>query len=128
MTTTDTPQVTREQEREAIASVPTGLFIGGEWRTTRATMPVDDPSTGEHLAEVADADPDEAAAALDAAVAAQAEWAQVSPRERSEILTRARDLMLADVDRLALIMTLEMGKPLAEAKGCLLYTSPSPRD
>ena len=123
MTTTDTPQVTREQEREAIASVPTGLFIGGEWRTTRATMPVDDPSTGEHLVEVADADPDEAAAALDAAVAAQAEWAQVPPRERSEILTRARDLMLADVDRLALIMTLEMGKPLAEAKGEVAYAA-----
>ena len=123
MTTTDTPQVTREQEREAIASVPTGLFIGGEWRTTRATMPVDDPSTGEHLAEVADADPDEAAAALDAAVAAQAEWAQVPPRERSEILTRARDLMLADVDRLALIMTLEMGKPLTEAKGEVAYAA-----
>ena len=123
MTTTDTPQVTREQEREAIASVPTGLFIAGEWRTARATMPVDDPSTGEHLVEVADADPDEAAAALDAAVAAQAEWAQVPPRERSEILTRARDLMLADVDRLALIMTLEMGKPLAEAKGEVAYAA-----
>lgn len=123
MTTTDTPEVTREQEREAIASVPTGLFIAGEWRPARATMPVDDPSTGEHLVEVADADPDEAAAALDAAVAAQAEWAQVPPRERSEILTRARDLMLADVDRLALIMTLEMGKPLAEAKGEVAYAA-----
>ena len=52
MTITDTPEVTREQEREAIASVPTGLFIAGEWRTARATMPVDDPSTGEHLVEV----------------------------------------------------------------------------
>ncbi|WP_068265315.1 NAD-dependent succinate-semialdehyde dehydrogenase [Janibacter limosus] len=123
MTTTDTAEVTREQEREAIASVPTGLFIGGEWRTTAATMPVVDPSTGQPLCEIADADPDEAAAALDAAAAAQADWARTPPRERSEILTRARDLMLADVDRLALIMTLEMGKPLAEAKGEIAYAA-----
>ena len=123
MTTTDTPEVTQEQEREAIASVPTGLFIAGEWRTTRATMSVVDPSTGQPLCEIADADPDEAAAALDAAADAQAEWAATAPRERSEILTRARDLMLADVDRLALIMTLEMGKPLAEAKGEIAYAA-----
>ncbi|QBF47744.1 NAD-dependent succinate-semialdehyde dehydrogenase [Janibacter limosus] len=123
MTTTDTAEVTREQEREAIASVPTGLFIGGEWRTTAATMPVVDPSTGQPLCEIADADPDEAAAALDAAAAAQADWARTPPRERSEILIRARDLMLADVDRLALIMTLEMGKPLAEAKGEIAYAA-----
>ncbi|KRE39238.1 NAD-dependent succinate-semialdehyde dehydrogenase [Janibacter sp. Soil728] len=123
MTTTDTTGVTREQEREAIASVPTGLFIGGEWRTTAATMPVVDPSTGQPLCEIADATPDEAAAALDAAAAAQADWARTPPRERSEILTRARDLMLADVDRLALIMTLEMGKPLAEAKGEIAYAA-----
>ncbi|WP_114202078.1 NAD-dependent succinate-semialdehyde dehydrogenase [Janibacter anophelis] len=123
MTTTDTPEVTQEQEREAIASVPTGLFIAGEWRTTRATMSVVDPSTGQPLCEIADADPDEAAAALDAAAEAQAEWAATAPRERSEILTRARDLMLADVDRLALIMTLEMGKPLAEAKGEIAYAA-----
>lgn len=123
MTTTDTPEVTQEQEREAIGSVPTGLFIAGEWRTTRATMPVVDPSTGQPLCEIADADPDEAAAALDAAADAQAEWAATAPRERSEILTRARDLMLADVDRLALIMTLEMGKPLAEAKGEIAYAA-----
>lgn len=123
MTTTDTTGVTREQEREAIASVPTGLFIAGEWHTTAATMPVVDPSTGQALCEIADATPDEAAAALDAAAAAQADWARTPPRERSEILTRARDLMLADVDRLALIMTLEMGKPLAEAKGEIAYAA-----
>ena len=123
MTTTDTPKVTPEQEREAIASVPTGLFIGGEWRDTRATMPVVDPSTGQVLCEVADADPDEAAAALDAAAEAQATWAKTPPRERSEILTRARNLLLEDVDRLALIMTLEMGKPLAEAKGEVAYAA-----
>lgn len=49
------------QETEAIASVPTGLFIGGQWRTTARTMPVTDPSTGEVLCEVADASPEEAA-------------------------------------------------------------------
>ncbi len=114
---------TDAREREAIESVPTGLFIGGEWVTTKATLPVDDPSTGEVLTHVADADPDEAAAALDAAVEAQSSWAATAPRERSEILSRAYDLLMEERDRLALIMTLEMGKPLAEAKGEVAYAA-----
>ncbi|MEE6286360.1 NAD-dependent succinate-semialdehyde dehydrogenase [Georgenia sp. MJ173] len=111
------------QETDAIKSVPSGLFIGGQWRATRRTMPVEDPSTGQALCEVADADPDEAAAALDAAVAAQPAWAATAPRERSEILSRAYDLILEHADRLALIMTLEMGKPLAEARGEVTYAA-----
>ena len=111
------------QETEAIASVPTGLFIGGQWRTTARTMPVTDPSTGEVLCEVADASPEEAAAALDAAHAAQPAWATTAPRERSEILTRAHNLLLEEADRLALIMTLEMGKPLTEARGEVTYAA-----
>lgn len=119
---TDT-QITEQSEREAIDSVPTGLFIGGKWVSTARTMPVEDPSTGSVLCEVADADPQEAAAALDAAVAAQPAWAATPPRERSEILSRAYDLLLEERDRLALIMTLEMGKPLAEAKGEVAYAA-----
>ena len=116
-------QITDAREREAIESVPTGLFIGGEWVTTAATLPVVDPSTGTVLTEVADATPQEASAALDAAAEAQASWAATAPRERSEILTRAFDLLMAERDRLALIMTLEMGKPLAEAKGEVAYAA-----
>ncbi|UFU07511.1 NAD-dependent succinate-semialdehyde dehydrogenase [Ruania halotolerans] len=108
---------------EAIASVPTGLFIGGSWRDAGRTMPVENPATGEVLTHVGDASPDEAMAALDAAAAAQAEWARTPARARSEILYRAFDLLHAEVDRLALIMTLEMGKPLAESKGEIAYAA-----
>src|SRR5699024_6501222 len=105
------------QETDAIATVPTGLFIGGRWTTAARTMPVEDPSTGQVLCEIADADPDEALTALDAAAHAQAAWAATAPRERSEILSRAYRLLMEDKERLALIMTLEMGKPLAESRG-----------
>jgi len=111
------------EETEAIASVPTGLFVGGQWRSTERTMPVHDPATGQVLCEVADASPEEAIAALDAAAAAQASWAATPPRERSEVLTRAFELIRADADRLALVMTLEMGKPLAEARGEVAYAA-----
>ncbi|WP_338749032.1 NAD-dependent succinate-semialdehyde dehydrogenase [Janibacter alittae] len=116
-------QITQDREREAIESVPTGLFIGGEWRPTAATLPVIDPSTGTVLCEIADATPQEASAALDAAVEAQPGWAASAPRERSEILTRAYDLLIEESERLALIMTLEMGKPLAEARGEVTYAA-----
>ncbi len=116
-------QITQEREREVIESVPTGLFIGGTWTSTAATMAVEDPSTGQVLTEVADATPDEAAAALDAAVEAQPAWAATAPRERSEILARAYALLMEEQERLALIMTLEMGKPLAEARGEIAYAA-----
>ena len=108
-------------ERSAINSVSTGLFINGRWESTEKTMPVIDPSTGKALCEIADASPAEGAKALDAAAAAQADWAATPPRERSEILYRAYDLIKKDAERLALIMTLEMGKPLAESRGEVNY-------
>jgi succinate-semialdehyde dehydrogenase/glutarate-semialdehyde dehydrogenase len=110
-------------ESDAIASVPTDLFIGGAWQRAARLMDVEDPSTGAVLCTVADADPGEAAGALDAAVAAQARWASTSPRARSEILYRTHALVLEHADRLALIMTLEMGKPLAEARGEVVYAA-----
>jgi succinate-semialdehyde dehydrogenase / glutarate-semialdehyde dehydrogenase len=111
------------RESAAIASVPTGLFVGGQWRTTAKTFPVEDPSTGRVLTEVADASPAEALAALDAAAAAQADWAATPPRERSDILSRAHRIMVEDTERLALVMTLEMGKPLAEARSEVAYAA-----
>ncbi|WP_330185487.1 NAD-dependent succinate-semialdehyde dehydrogenase [Nocardia sp. NBC_01503] len=86
-------------------------------------MPVTDPATAEPLCEVADAGPEEGAAALTAAAVAQRDWARTSARQRSDILMRAHRLLLAEVERLSLVMTLEMGKPLAEARGEVAYAA-----
>jgi succinate-semialdehyde dehydrogenase / glutarate-semialdehyde dehydrogenase len=117
--------ITADQEKRVLTNVNTQLYIGGEWREASggATLGVEDPSTGETVAEVADATPEDAAAALDAACAAQAEWAAHPPRERGEILRRAYESITAKADELALVMTLEMGKPLAESKAEIAYAS-----
>jgi succinate-semialdehyde dehydrogenase / glutarate-semialdehyde dehydrogenase len=117
--------MTATQERSAVDAVPTNLFIGGEWREASGgeTLAVEDPSTGETIAEVADATTDDAKAALDAAVAVQDEWAVHPPRERGEILRRAFEAMTSRADELALVMTLEMGKPLAESKAEIAYAA-----
>ena len=113
------------RESAVLAGVPQGLFIGGEWRPASdgGTVAVEDPSTGEVIAQVPDATVDDGQAALAAAAAAQASWAATAPRTRSEILRRAFDLILARADDLALLMTLEMGKPLKESKGEIAYGS-----
>jgi succinate-semialdehyde dehydrogenase / glutarate-semialdehyde dehydrogenase len=117
--------ITASQEQAAVEAVPRQLFVGGEWRDAGggATLAVEDPSTGEPLVDVADATPDDAVAALDACVAAQAEWAAHPPRERGEILRRAWERINERADELALVMTLEMGKPLAESKAEITYAS-----
>jgi succinate-semialdehyde dehydrogenase/glutarate-semialdehyde dehydrogenase len=113
--------VTSEQVTRVLNAVPKGLLIGGKWISTEKTVPVEDPSTGEVIAEVADASPAQGIAALDAAVAAQADWAATDPRERGEILRRAFELLIERSEDIALLMTLEMGKPLAEARGEVTY-------
>jgi len=113
--------VTSEQESRVLNAVPKGLLIGGKWISTERTVPVEDPSTGMVIAEVADATPADGIAALDAAVAAAAEWAATDPRERGEILRRAFELLIERAEDIALLMTLEMGKPLAEARGEVTY-------
>jgi succinate-semialdehyde dehydrogenase/glutarate-semialdehyde dehydrogenase len=117
--------VTPDDERAVVAAVPTGLFIAGHWRAASGgrTFAVEDPATGLVLCEVADADARDAADALDAACAAQPDWAACPPRTRSEILYRAFDLIRAQADALALLMSLEMGKPLAEARGEVAYAA-----
>lgn len=110
-------------ERDAVDSVPTRLYIDGRWHATARTMPVVDPATGQPLCEVADAGPEDGLAALAAAASAQTDWARTPPRERSDILMRAHHMLLDDADRLALIATLEMGKPLAEARGEIAYAA-----
>ena len=114
-----------DPEQAVLDAVPTGLFVGGTWRpaASGATLAVDDPATGKTLVEVANASPDDGRAALDAAVAAQPGFAALPPRERGEILRRAYELIMSRVDDLALLMTLEMGKPLAESKGEVAYAA-----
>jgi succinate-semialdehyde dehydrogenase / glutarate-semialdehyde dehydrogenase len=113
------------QEQTLVDKVPTQLFIGGEWRDASGgdTLAVEDPATGEALCEVADATPEDARAALDAAVNAQAEWAATPPNERSEILHRAFLALNERADDLALLMTLEMGKSIAESKAEIAYSA-----
>ncbi|MFE5700805.1 NAD-dependent succinate-semialdehyde dehydrogenase [Rhodococcus koreensis] len=101
----------------------TGLFIDGVWRkaASATTFTVENPATHEVIAEVADGGLDDALDAIAAAGSAQATWATSTPRERADILRRAFDLVNANTDRLAAIITAEMGKPLAEAKGEVAY-------
>jgi succinate-semialdehyde dehydrogenase/glutarate-semialdehyde dehydrogenase len=114
-----------ERERAVLGGVRTDLFIGGQWKPAGSggRVPVEDPATEEVIADVADASVDEARSALDAAVAAGPTWAATPPRERGEILRRAFETITARADDLALLMTLEMGKPLAESKAEIAYAA-----
>jgi succinate-semialdehyde dehydrogenase/glutarate-semialdehyde dehydrogenase len=117
MSTTSAPE-----EQRLLDQVPKQLYIGGEWRDgSKGTLSVEDPATGESLCEVADASEDDAKAALTAATEAGADWAHHPPRERGEILRRAFETISERVDELALLMTLEMGKPIAESKAEISY-------
>ena len=110
-------------ETTLLESVPDGLFIGGEWRSAAsgATLNVYDPATGEVIRTIANGGVEDGAAAMDAAVDAAPAWAKTPPRERAEILRRAFDLVQQRQDHVALLMTLEMGKPLAESKSEVKY-------
>src|SRR6476660_3118528 len=112
-------------EQTVLDSVPKQLFIGGEWvdGSGDELIPVEDPATQETLVEVANANKDDAFKALDAAVAAQAEFAAMTPLERGEILRRAYEAMKERADDLALLMTLEMGKPVEESKAEITYAA-----
>ncbi|MFC7657961.1 NAD-dependent succinate-semialdehyde dehydrogenase [Pseudonocardia benzenivorans] len=113
------------REQSVVDSVPHQLLIDGSWRPagSGATTVVEDPATEKALCEVADAGCDDGLAALAAADRAQPAFAAMAPRERSDILRRAYEAVLARVEDLALLMTLEMGKPLAEARGEVTYAA-----
>ena len=116
----------REQDEvKVIESVEKRLFIGGEWvdAADGGTFEVIDPATGGALCAVADATPADGNAALESAVAAQSAFAATSPRNRADMLNGAFELMHERIDDLALLMTLEMGKPLAEARGEIAYAA-----
>nr|WP_166790430.1 NAD-dependent succinate-semialdehyde dehydrogenase [Cryobacterium tagatosivorans] len=110
-------------ESELLAQVPNELYINGRWvpAADGGTLQVFDPATGKVIKTIADARVEDGAAALDAAVDAQDRWAATPPRVRGEILRRAFDLLQERKHEFAMLMTLEMGKPLAEAYGEVAY-------
>jgi len=115
--------VTEATEKTLLAGIPHQLLIGGRWRDAEGgkTFDVNDPSTGATIATIADGSVSDGLRALDAAHAAQAEWAATAPRKRGEILRGAWELLQQRKDDAALLMTLEMGKPLAESQAEVTY-------
>ncbi|WP_442574959.1 NAD-dependent succinate-semialdehyde dehydrogenase [Microbacterium sp. F51-2R] len=115
--------MSENRETELLAKVPDGLFIGGEWLAADGgkTLKVYDPATGDVVKEIANASPGDGMSALDAAVEAFPSWSQTPARERGELLRRAFDLLQERKEEFALLMTIEMGKPLAEARGEVAY-------
>ncbi len=113
----------KEQTDNFPIPVPMQAFIDGQWLDADdgGVFEVTNPSTGTVIAQVADCGVAETLRAIAAAKAAQAGWAKTTAQERSTILRRWRDLMVAQADELALVLTRENGKPLAEAKGEILY-------
>lgn len=108
-----------------IESVPKQLLIDGKWvdAGSGATLDVHNPATGEVVCAVADAAPADGRLALEAAVAAQPAFAATTPLERHEMLMKAFQLLHERIDELALLMTTEMGKPLAESRGEIGYAA-----
>jgi succinate-semialdehyde dehydrogenase/glutarate-semialdehyde dehydrogenase len=120
-----TTQTLDQREQRVVDLVPKAMLVDGAWVPAREgrTFDVADPSTGQVLCSVPDAGPDDGLAALAAAARVQDDWAATAPRERSEILRRGYELILERQDDLALLMTLEMGKPLPEARGEVVYAA-----
>ena len=115
-------QTTSSREAEVLDAVHGKLFIGGEWIDgEQGTIEVRDPATGEVIKEIANGSVEDGVRALDAAVAAQDAWARTPARVRGEILRKAFDLLQERKEEFALLMTMEMGKPLAEARGEVAY-------
>ncbi len=112
-----------QAEKDVINTVKGDLYINGQWRPSSEgeTLTVYDPATGEELKTIASASVQDGLEAVDAAQAAFPAWAATSPRERSNILRKAFDLVIERTEEFALLMTIEMGKPLHEARGEVTY-------
>src|SRR3954452_21990239 len=114
---------TATAEQAILDAVKPQLYIGGEGRDggEGEAIAVEAPARGETLVEVADATVDDAKAALGAGHETFAQWRDPPPRERGAVLRRAYDVITERADDLALLMTLEMGKPVAESKAEIAY-------
>ncbi|OZC87979.1 NAD-dependent succinate-semialdehyde dehydrogenase [Rhodococcus sp. 15-649-1-2] len=125
MTTDLSDSRSSQRARATIAAVPTGVFIGGEWAEAASgeRFEVIDPASGHVIATVADGGPEDAQRAIETAGRVQKDWAKTSPRERSELLRRAYELMLLEQEDLALIITSEMGKPIGQARDEVAYAA-----
>jgi succinate-semialdehyde dehydrogenase/glutarate-semialdehyde dehydrogenase len=109
-------------EQDLLAKVPTGLYIGGKWVNGSGNLiQVEDPATGKTLLEIANASAEDGLAALASADETQASWAKVPPRERAELLRRTFELVRERSEEFATLISLEMGKPIAEARGEVTY-------
>jgi len=118
------PQLRRLAE-QALAWVPKELFIAGRWRAGSGgrRFPVEDPARGEQIALVAEAEPEDCRAALEAAAAAQQALVELAPRERGELLRRTYERIVARKRELAVLMTLEMGKTVGESEAEIDYAA-----
>ena len=99
----------------------TQAYVNGQWVAGSTTFDVINPARGDVIAEVADLTRAQVAEAIAAAESAQKDWAKWTGKERAQVLRRWFDLMIENTDDLATILTAEMGKPLAEAKGEIAY-------
>ena len=103
------------------ALLETRAYVNGHWIENGSSFPVFNPATGEKIADVTDLGVEDVTLAIDGAYDAKASWAANTGKERGAILRKWHDLMLDNIDDLATILTAEMGKPLAEAKGEIMY-------
>ncbi|MSZ48191.1 MAG: aldehyde dehydrogenase family protein, partial [Actinobacteria bacterium] len=101
----------------------TQLYIDGQWVDGSGTVNVIDPSDGSVIAAVATSSDEQNLAAVAAADRASASWAKVAPRVRGEILRKAFEIMIAEADQLAELISRENGKALPDAKGEVLYAA-----
>jgi succinate-semialdehyde dehydrogenase/glutarate-semialdehyde dehydrogenase len=101
----------------------TQLYIDGKWVNGTSTMPVTDPSDESVIANVQISSEEQCIEAVDAAHRAFKGWAKTAPRVRGEILRKAFEIMVAEADRLAEIISRENGKVLSDAKGEVLYAA-----
>jgi succinate-semialdehyde dehydrogenase / glutarate-semialdehyde dehydrogenase len=105
--------------------VPLRLLVDGQWvaGADAETIPVIDPSNGTVLAEIADATPADGIEAVDAAYRALPEWSATAPRQRAEILRRCFELMTAQAEQLARLISMENGKALPDARSEVAYAA-----
>lgn len=109
--------------RPTLRSYKTQNYIGGKWLDGVKTMAIRDPSDDSKIAEVHIPSDQQITAAVDAASASQKTWSKVAPRVRGEILRKAYEIMIAEADRLAEIISRENGKVFSDARGEVLYAA-----